>query len=199
VGLLDRALDEAERAQALDPFDYWSRFRIALVLNLQERYPESVAALRRLPPHVVPVLAGPLLADAHVHLGQPDSAAILLDRLVREHPEDPWVHAQRAVTLVVLRDSAAARAEMATTARLIPGFLHGHHAELGLGTAYAQLGQPDSAVYWLRRAAEHGFPCYPRFAGDALLADLRKHAPFRVLVGELHTEWQRYGRQFGAP
>jgi DNA-binding SARP family transcriptional activator/TolB-like protein len=197
VGLLDQALDEAERAQALDPGDYWSRFRIALVLNLQGRYPESVEALRRLPPHVVPVLTGPLLAEAYLHLGHPDSAVLLLDRLVREHPNDPWVHAQRAVTLAVLRDSAGARAEVAATTRLVPGFLHGHHAELALGTAYAQLGQPDSAVYWLRHAAERGFPCYPRFAHDALLADLRRHAPFRVLVGELHAEWQRYGQRFG--
>ena len=48
-----------------------------------------------------------------------------------------------------------------------------HHVAYSIGTAYAQLGDPRAAVRWLERAAATGFPCYPWYARDPLLAPLQ--------------------------
>lgn len=44
-----------------------------------------------------------------------------------------------------------------------------HHGAYGLGTAYAQLRDPTTALRWLSQAAATGFACYPWYQRDPLL------------------------------
>ena len=77
--------------------------------------------------------------------------------------------------------------------RAAGGFID-HHVAYSIGVAYAQLGDHETAITWLKRAIETGFPCYPFFVSDPLLAPLRNDAPFRALLHELelkHAAWQR--------
>ena len=58
---------------------------------------------------------------------------------------------------------------------------HVHHAQFHIGAAFGLLGRHDEAVRWLKRAADEGYPSYPRFSTDQSLAPLRGHAEFEAL------------------
>jgi len=194
IGLLDLAIEEARLAVSLNPSNHWARFHLGFALATQQRYAESTEVLEGLPPHVAPLLRGPLLAEAMLHLGHPQQALDMLDALRDSFPTDPWVQATRALVVASLGDSAQAEMDIAGAAEHLYLLTHAHHAELAIGTAYAVLGKRDEAVQWLRRAARDGFPCYPRFAGDPLLGALREVAEFQALLGELEAAGQEYGR-----
>ena len=72
------------------------------------------------------------------------------------------------------------------------GLGHFHHAEYDIACAYAVLGKTDEALSWLRRTAADGFPCYPLFEKDPLLASLRSDRDFQAFLGEMKAMWERY-------
>jgi len=53
-----------------------------------------------------------------------------------------------------------------------------HHIQYSIASAYALLRQPRAAVRWLRRTAENGLPCYPLFASDRNLNNIRGDPAF---------------------
>jgi hypothetical protein len=59
-----------------------------------------------------------------------------------------------------------------------------------LGTAYAQLGDPTTALRWLSQAAATGFACYPWYQRDPLLDPIRADSGFAAFMGELRRSWE---------
>ena len=59
------------------------------------------------------------------------------------------------------------------------GLSHMHHAQLHIGATLGLLGRKDDAVRWLIKAADEGYPSYPRFSTDASLAPLKGYPPGR--------------------
>jgi hypothetical protein len=57
---------------------------------------------------------------------------------------------------------------------------------------HALLGEKKEAVAWLRRAADHGFPCHPCFSADPNLASLRGDPAFEGLMAELRQRREGY-------
>jgi hypothetical protein len=55
-----------------------------------------------------------------------------------------------------------------------------HHVAYSLGAAFAQLDMPDEALRWLSQARQDGFPCYPWFERDPLLAKLKQRPAFQA-------------------
>jgi len=53
------------------------------------------------------------------------------------------------------------------------GYLHFHHSAYIVGSAYARMKKPDSALRYLQWAADDGFPCYPLFEKDPSLDNIR--------------------------
>ena len=75
-----------------------------------------------------------------------------------------------------------------------------HHGAYGLGTAYAQLRDPASALRWLSQAVATGFPCYPWYARDPLLDPIRDDSRFTVFMENLRRSWEdARGRYGGEP
>jgi hypothetical protein len=72
------------------------------------------------------------------------------------------------------------------------GTSHFHHAEYGIGSAYALLGDRQQALKWLEQTAEDGLPCYPLFERDPNLAKLRGDPRFAALLGKLKLQWDGY-------
>lgn len=198
AGAADAALREAKEAAALDPLNFWARYRMGFVLLYSGRFQESLVWLQRLPEDVAPPLRGAFLAEALLQLGRWREAAMVLDPLEKRSAGDPLVHAKRAVVYAGAGDQARARREIAAAAALVPGFAHGHHAEYSIGQAYALLGADSLAVDWLTAAVEDGLPCYPRFASDPLLRRLRGNPRFDALLQGVRKESARYAREFGA-
>jgi hypothetical protein len=46
-------------------------------------------------------------------------------------------------------------------------------------------------VYWLRQAADGGWPCYPYFARDPNLDRIRSDPDFVVFLNDLKSRWER--------
>ncbi|HSW31372.1 MAG TPA: BTAD domain-containing putative transcriptional regulator [Longimicrobiales bacterium] len=199
VGLLDRSVEEARLAVSLNPLNYWARFHLGFALATQQRYAEATEVLGVFPPHVAPVLRGPVLAEAMLYLGRPQEAVDLLDALRDSFPTDPWVQAIRALVVASLGDSEQAEADISGAVAHLSLLNHAHHAELAIGIAYAVLGKNDEAVEWLRRAARGGFPCHSRYAGDPLLSSLRDDPRFQALLVELESAGHDYRSEFPSP
>jgi hypothetical protein len=68
---------------------------------------------------------------------------------------------------------------------------HMHHAQFHIGAILGLLGRPAEAVRWLTKAADEGFPSYPRFSTDESLAPLKGHAGFDALLRRLRQDWER--------
>ena len=66
-----------------------------------------------------------------------------------------------------------------------------HHVAYSLGATFAQLGELDTAVLWLERAADTGFPCAPWFERDPLLAPLRQHPRFVKLYERVRGAYEQ--------
>lgn len=58
--------------------------------------------------------------------------------------------------------------------------------------AYALMNDAEQAVKWLTVAAEDGFPCYPLFAADANLDNLRGNEKFEGLMTKLRGQWEHF-------
>src|SRR5438093_1550629 len=86
---------------------------------------------------------------------------------------------------------AAAR-DIQTAIQEGKGYIHFHHAAYHIALAYALLHRPDSAVHWLRQAAEGGFPCYPLFERDPFLDNIRSDPGFVAFLREQKAQWERY-------
>ena len=62
------------------------------------------------------------------------------------------------------------------------GYGHFHHTAYTIACAYALMNNRGEAIKWLEAAAETGFPCYPLFANDANLDNLREDLRFKTFL-----------------
>jgi hypothetical protein len=67
-----------------------------------------------------------------------------------------------------------------------------HHAQFAIGCAFALLGHADEAVRWLTKAADEGYPSYPKFSSYVDLAVLKEHPGYVALVERLRRDWERW-------
>jgi len=102
--------------------------------------------------------------------------------------------ARSNIVLIVADDldrNLAATSEARALAQLVatePDLIH--HGAYGLGTAYAQLRDPTTALRWLSQAATTGFPCHPWYERDPLLDPIRDDPRFTEFMRELRRSWE---------
>ena len=101
------------------------------------------------------------------------------------------VTSTRAILEAKRGDAARAEADIRSAIVKGRGFIHFHHTAYNIATVSALLGRPARAVYWLRRAAETGWPCYPYFARDPNLDRIRNDPAFVAFMYQLKAQWQR--------
>jgi hypothetical protein len=71
-------------------------------------------------------------------------------------------------------------------------FIYFHHTEYNIASAYALMHKDTLAIQWLQMAAGEGFPCYPVFARDPNLANLRNDPRFVKLLADQKKQWEYY-------
>jgi len=193
LGLLDRAVDEFQRALAIDPGNYGATRRIGLALVYEGRYEDGLRLIRQVPPQSNQSLWNYQVAWALLYLGRDEEAAALMARYLGAHPEDRGgvVTSTRAILFAKKGDARRAEADVRTAVVKGKGFVHFHHTAYNIATAYALLHQPTRAVYWLRQAADGGWPCYPYFARDPNLDRIRSDPAFVVFLQDLKSRWER--------
>ena len=67
-----------------------------------------------------------------------------------------------------------------------------HHAQFSIGCAYALLGRDELALEWITKAANEGYPSYPRFSSERDLASLKGNAAFDALLARLRQDHERW-------
>ena len=69
---------------------------------------------------------------------------------------------------------------------------HIHHAQFHIGAIFGLLGRKADAVRWLTKAADEGYPSYPRFSTDQSLAPLKGYPTYEALLIRLQNDWNRW-------
>ena len=194
IGLLDEAVEELQKTLALDPNEWLALLRLGNARFLQGRRDEALRIMRQVPSTTNPSLWTYHFGRELIATGKMSEAAALIDEYLQQHPGDPGgvVTSLRAILSAKRGDARAAEADIQLAQVKGKGFIHFHHAEYNIATAYALLHQPDLALAWLKRAAAEGWPCYPLFASDPDLDAIRKQPAFVAFLAEQRSQWERF-------
>jgi len=193
VGLLDKAQGEIEQAVQLDPLNTGIRFRVGINLLYRGKYEDSLAAIRDSEKFNPPFWAFQS-SFALQHLGRPDEAQKRVDTLLAEKPEDRGgsLTAMQALLAAEAGDTSKAEAKIREALAKGKGFQHFHHIAYAVASSYALLNRPESALHYLKIAADDGFPCYPLFDHDSNLDNLRKNPQFLAFMAEQKKQWEYF-------
>jgi TolB-like protein/DNA-binding winged helix-turn-helix (wHTH) protein/Tfp pilus assembly protein PilF len=188
LGLLDEAQSEVRAARELNPENRIEPFEILGAISLfAGRTDEAAAYLSQVHDLTDSRIVTYLLGWTLYYQGDRERAEMLLESLAGGTGPLPG---NARATLAAIRAARGATAEaraLAEQAASEPELIH--HAAYGLGTAYAQLGEPATAVRWLARAAATGFSCYPWYERDPLLDPIRTDERFAGFMRDLHGSW----------
>jgi TolB-like protein len=108
-------------------------------------------------------------------------------RAARARAIEAAIHAYRG-----RRDEAQSRLDS-----VLQGGYFDHHVSYYLGVAEANLRNNGEATTHLSHAIETGFPCYPHFAADHMLAGYRATPEGAELMRKLQDRWQATKRKYG--
>lgn len=178
LGHMEEALNERERGQRLQGGDTVEPARIAgLVALFSADFRSATVHLEAVSRRSSRAIGDTYLALAYYYSGDIGRARRMLEQLGSE----------RSVTTVARSRSALAGILAATgdtpgARRLLGALLAHDYRDHHIGTAYAQLGEANDALVWLRTAADTGFPCLPWYERDPLLGPLRKDPRFSMLL-----------------
>lgn len=189
IGLLDEAELEVRAARELNPDNWVEPLEILGAVSLfSGRTADAVGHLSQVQDLSDSRIVRYLLGWTLYYQGERQRAEALLESMI-DH-EGPLAGNARA-TLAALRAARGAQSEARALAERVasePDLLH--HAAYGLGTAYAQLGDPATALRWLSQGATTGFPCYPWYEHDPLLDPIRNDPRFVTFMRELRRSWE---------
>lgn len=189
IGLLDESLRELRIALTLDPASRFARPRVARVHWYQQKFDSALHGFSVLEP------SGWLREQAIVllNLGKTDESLNALDRWATiSQKMDYDLAAAYAVLYAATGRKKEAEEKIKFAIENNKSESHFHHAEHLIASAYALLGNANSAVTWLQRTADHGMPCYPLFKNDPNLRSLRNDAAYISLMEKLKKQWETY-------
>jgi Flp pilus assembly protein TadD len=132
-----------------------------------------------------------------IFLGRLTDARDRLAKARKVAPEEPELAAQEA--LILAHEGNFRQAEELADQAVVSkrSMTHTHHTWHDAAGVYAICGQPEKAIFQLRRCAHEGLPNYRLFKSDPHLVSLRGSADFHVLETELCREADRYSEEFG--
>ncbi len=194
IGAFDEALQESQKAIAINPNNNLAQFRIGETLNFQGKYEQAIPVLQRLPHDVNPALVGHQIALAQFNLGRKAEASATIAQFLKDYPEDNrgLFTSLEAVLAASAGQEQKAEAAIKLAVERGKGFGHFHHSAYNIACAYALMNKTDQAIKWLEVAAEDGFPCYPLFERDNNLDSLRQDARFIAFMSKQKQQWEHY-------
>ena len=194
VGLTDKAIAASEQVRRLDPAQALSTnrtFRALIDGGRTEQLRLEVDRNRNLGAYA--------RADALMALGRLQEALQFLSDSKATVPGNAEYDIGPLALLGVLyarldqRTQAERVLAMVVPAAENPTALsHIHHAQFHIGATLGLLGRKVDAVRWLTRAADEGYPSYPRFSTDQSLAPLKGYPAYEALLVRLRNDWNRW-------
>jgi TolB-like protein/DNA-binding winged helix-turn-helix (wHTH) protein/Tfp pilus assembly protein PilF len=194
VGLHDQAIEEFRTTLRLDPQNEGAKYRLGRALWQSQRFTEALQNYDRY--NVVSFEKALTLA----YLGRRQQAWETIEGVAQQiagtrrggfrgDPED--VAAVRAFLYATEATPQKAAHEIQIAARLGRDNDHFHHAAFILSAACAEMGKPDEAVAWLRRAAETGMPNYPLFRDNPSISKLHGNPEYEQFMAQLKRRWDQ--------
>lgn len=194
IGALPEALLESQFALAADPTNHLAQYRTGEALSWQGKYEEALSTLRAIPKDANPELVGYQIAYSLFNLGKKDEATAVLEQLLKDYPEDNrgLLRSVQAILAASAGQESVAESKIQSAIEKGKGFGHFHHTAYNIACAYALLRKPEQAVKWLETAAGDGFPCYPLFANDSNLNNIRQDPGFVDFLTRSKQKWESY-------
>ncbi len=191
IGLLDKAREQFQLAEALNPANPGTRFRIGINQLYAGRYEEAIQSIRE-SRRFLPSLWAYQTSFAMYQLGRREEAAAFLRGSPQNDHTDTaaLIRGMEAILAASNGDRRLAHEKIAEAIRLGSDYQHFHHTEYAIASAYSLMNEHLEALEWLKRAAADGFPCYPLYARDKDLDNLRSDPPFKAFLATLHDQWQ---------
>jgi TolB-like protein len=195
LGLEELADRELQRATEIDPTSDFVKSQIVNRRWLLAEYEDWLAETRR--------LYGDSAGHPETSLwyllgtGRLEEARKKAAALSKEDLDKIGVRNERAIMYALTGDYRSAENE-------IPGILNAHpvqnpnyhHAAFDIAAIYAIEGKSAEAVKWLRKTADTGYPCYPRFQRDAYFDRIRQTPEFVQFMAEMRGDWETYKTEF---
>ena len=195
LGLFDPARTASRQALELDPLNPGALYREGVANLYDGRYQEALSVFERVPPSHQSALLTMQTATALFYLRRTNEANVHLEKLLNENPDDALAHSTLAILFSAGDDAERAKLEIGRATKNEQGSLgHFHHVSYNVGCAFSLLKNNSAAVQWLKKSADEGYPCYPRFEKDPLLDHIRSDPQFQELVGELQKRFEQYKR-----
>lgn len=199
VGLFDQAEAAIARGLSEDPEDEVLTM-IRASLYLAEGHPERarncLARVLKLDPKHDDPLYWWIYGHALIVQGDFPAAQETLQVSLRRHPKDPLFLGLWALLQASKGDQGGARQTLATLDRLREAELHPHHTFHLSACTEAVLGNTKASLQWLKRTADEGMPCWPWFAEDPLLANLRRDPDGASYLQELKHRFDFFTAEF---
>ena len=189
VGLLEEARALVAQALVNNPLNFRAESLRANALLWEGKNEDAVELWRKIPADKRKLLFfihQTYYATALINLGRLDEAASLIDDGLKTSSQITgglWSSVQ-ALWYARRGNERAARENIARVFERRGRFGHFHHAQYNVAATYALLNRPAEAMRYLRDAAADGFPCYPLFAADRNLDNLRDDPDFTAFLDE---------------
>lgn len=197
LGLFDLAQQEVNLATAFSVGDEIEALRTNAVITFFEgNYGASISNLLKVKQLTGKALADWYLAMAYYYSGNHAEAENVLRELMSTGYTGNAARAKTTLAAFLAhrgeKEEAKKMLDESVTSPLLD-----HHALYSTGVAYAQIGDHQQAVSWLKKATEEGFPCYPWFQKDPLLNPIRSDGAFQQLMSNLLRTYQQSRAKYG--
>ncbi len=194
IGLMDKALQEFEKTVALNPANTLARHRLGVTYLYEGKYQQALDLFFTTPKEFSPALWTHHVTWALFCLHRNPEASAKLDEQLKEDPQDRGglLHATRALLMASASRPAEAEAAIQASLKQGQGFGHFHHSSYLIACAYAAMKRPEQALRYLESTADNGFPCYPLFANDPNLANLRSDPGYVAFMEKLRKLWEQW-------
>ncbi|MGA9774137.1 MAG: winged helix-turn-helix domain-containing protein [Blastocatellia bacterium] len=188
AGLLDESIDAGERAIQLDMRTDSHQFNSYLYTGQYEKFISSL----------------PVREDAYVvfyrgigyyYQNDLERAASAFDRAFELNQSSVIPHIGKALRLAIAgRQREGLEILEVAEDRIAKNIIGDGEITYKFAQAYDALGERDRALGALNRSVEQGFFCYPYFASDPLLKNIRADAEFAVILEKARQRHENFKR-----
>lgn len=190
VGAEEKAVEEYETALKIDPnSDFIKEAYIAV--TYQANLPDAAFELSRR------FYNRPPTGQYFLEKMMPLEAEPLLEQELKRNPEHDPTRMGRILLLSLQGRHEEAQTAATTFLKTVRKNRGYHHYAYNTARIFAQGGNSEEAVKWLRFTAENGFPSYPLFERDRYLDPIRKTPEFGRFLAEMKERWESYVRSSG--
>lgn len=197
IGLMDEGIRELQRAVAINPSNIPARARIGVALLYQGECEKALAIFQSNLWEANQALRGYQIAWSLFCLGRTQEAFATVDEYLKKYPADEGglLSSMQALLYAATGQERLAEAQI-RQAQKGRDFIHFHHTAYNIASSYALMHQERLAIRWLLTAAREGFPCYPVFARDPNLSNLRDNPGFVQFIADQKKQWEYYKTAF---